>query len=139
MEVEVTEREIHVAVDVVERRARCRRVLGEVDQPESTRVGESLIVADGADEASIPAPQFPTDGANEEGVTSTIPMSRDPGFREGRRRWWTTRLDKTRGTIYPGSGPFVEGKTPTPACLMYYSARLLLQGLLLRLDLAQVF
>jgi hypothetical protein len=22
------------------------------------------------------------------------------------------------GTIYPGSGPFVEGKTPTPACLI---------------------
>ena len=33
-----------------------------------------------AEEASIPTPQFPTDGANEEGGTSTIPMVRDPGF-----------------------------------------------------------
>ena len=49
----------------------------------SSRVGESPIFADEADEASIPAPQIPTDGANEEGVTSTIPMSRDPGFRKG--------------------------------------------------------
>ena len=88
----------------------------------STRVGELLIDAGGADEASVPAPQIPTDGANEEGVTSIIPMSRDPGFREGRRRWWTTRLDRTRGTIYPGSGPFKEGKTPTPICMIDYSA-----------------
>ena len=50
---------------------------------ESTRVGELPIDAGGADEASVPAPQIPTDGANEEGVTSTIPMSRDPGFRKG--------------------------------------------------------
>ena len=34
---------------------------------ESTRVDELLIDADGADEASVPAPQIPTDGANEEG------------------------------------------------------------------------
>ena len=68
---------------------------------ESTQVGELPIDADGADEASVPAPQIPTDGANEEGVTSTIPMSRDPGFREGRRRWWTTRLDRTRGLDLP--------------------------------------
>ena len=68
---------------------------------ESTRIGELPIDADGADEASVPAPQFPTDGANEEGVTSTIPMSRDPGFREGRRRWWTTRLDRTRKLDLP--------------------------------------
>ena len=34
---------------------------------ESTRVGELPIDADGADEASVLAPQFPTDGANEEG------------------------------------------------------------------------
>ena len=25
--------------------------------------------------------------------------------------------------IYPGSGPFVEGKTPTPACLIVFPAR----------------
>ena len=37
----------------------------------------------------------------EEGVTSTIPMSRDPGFREGRRRWWTTQLDRTRKLDLP--------------------------------------
>ena len=68
---------------------------------ESTRVGELPNDADGAEEASVPAPQIPTDGANEEGVTSTIPMVRDPGFREGRRRWWTTRLDRTRGQDLP--------------------------------------
>jgi hypothetical protein len=33
-------------------------------------------------------------------VTSTIPMDGDPGFREGRRRWWTTRLDRTRGAQF---------------------------------------
>ena len=53
------------------------------NQIESTRVDELPVDADGAEEASVPAPQIPTDGANEEGVTSTIPMSRDPGFRKG--------------------------------------------------------
>ena len=27
-------------------------------------------------------------------------------------------LTGLEGTIYPGSGPFVEGKTPTPSCLI---------------------
>ena len=49
----------------------------------STQIGESPLDADEAEEASNPAPQIPTDGTNEEGVTSTIPMSRDPGFRKG--------------------------------------------------------
>ena len=48
---------------------------------ESIQVGELPLEVDGAEEASDPAPQIPTDGANEEGVTSTIPMVRDPGFR----------------------------------------------------------
>ena len=47
---------------------------------EPTRIGESPLAVDGAEEASVPAPQFPTDGANEEGGTPTIPMVRDPGF-----------------------------------------------------------
>ena len=37
-EVEVAEREIHAPVDVAERRARYRRVLGEVHRPESNRL-----------------------------------------------------------------------------------------------------
>ena len=52
---------------------------------ESIRVGESPPDVDEPEEASIPAPQIPIDGANEEGVTSIIPMYRDSGFREGRR------------------------------------------------------
>ena len=50
---------------------------------EPAQVGELPLAVDGAEEASVPAPQIPIDGANEEGVTSTIPMSRDPGFRKG--------------------------------------------------------
>ena len=29
-----------------------------------------------------------------------------------------TRTNKGYTTVYPGSGPLLEGKTPTPACLL---------------------
>ena len=74
--------------------------------------------ADDADEALIPSPQIRTDGANEEGVTSTIPMVRDPVFCEGRRRWCTTRLDRTRKLNLPRFRALQKGKTPTHACLV---------------------
>ena len=90
---------------------------------ESTRVDELPIDADGADEASVPAPQLPTDGANEEGVTSTIPLSRDPGFVRDEGAGGLLGLTGLEGKIYPGSVPFVEGKTPTPACLIVFPAR----------------
>ena len=45
---------------------------------QSIWVGKLFAEVDGAEEAVIPAPQVPTDGANEEGVTSTIPMSIGP-------------------------------------------------------------
>ena len=32
-------------------------------------------------------------------------------------------LTGLEGKIYPGLGPFVEGKTPTPACLIVISTR----------------
>ena len=95
---------------------------------EPAQVGELPLAVDGAEEASVPAPQIPTDGANEEGVTSTIPMVRDPGFRKGEDAGGLLGLTGLESSIYPGSGPFVEGKTPTTACLVLISARLLLQG-----------
>ena len=48
-------------------------------------------------------------------------------------------LTGLESSIYPGSGPFVEGKTPTPACLIVFPARCLqITRLRHRLDLAQV-
>ena len=48
---------------------------------EFARVGELRFVGeDDADEVSTPAPPIPTDGANEEGGSSTIPMVRTRGF-----------------------------------------------------------
>ena len=42
-------------------------------------------------------------------------------------------------SIYPGSGPFVEGETPTPACLVLISVSYKeLQRSQLRFDLARV-
>ena len=32
-------------------------------------------------------------------------------------------LTGLEGKIYPGSGPFMEGKTPTPACLIVIPSR----------------
>jgi hypothetical protein len=52
----------------------------------SAQIGELLFACDGTEEVSDPTPPFPIDDANVEGVTSTIPMDGDPGFREGRRR-----------------------------------------------------
>ena len=78
---------------------------------ESTRIGELLLAVDGTEGVSNPTPPFPTDGANVEGVTLTIPMVRDTGFCEGRRRRWTTRLAKEQGV------PLLDN--------LYYSTRLL--------------
>jgi hypothetical protein len=48
-------------------------------------------------------------------------------------------LTGLESSIYPGSGPFVEGETPTPACLVLISASYKeLQRLQLRFDLARV-
>ena len=77
---------------------------------ESIWVGKLFAEVDGAEEAAIPAPQIPTDGANEEGVTSTIPMVRDPGFRKGEGAGGLLGLTGSKGTIYPGSGPFWKVK-----------------------------
>ena len=57
---------------------------------------------------------------------------------EGRRRWWTTRLDRKQGHDLPRFRALREGKTPTPACLIVFPTRCFrLQGLRHRLDLAQ--
>ena len=64
---------------------------------ESAQIGELLFACGGTEEVSNPTPLFPTDGANVEGVTSTIPMDGDPGFCEGRRHRWTTRLGQGTG------------------------------------------
>ena len=64
---------------------------------QSTQIGELLLAVDGTEEVSNLTSPFPTDGANVKGVTSTIPMVRDSGFREGRRRRWTTRLGQGTG------------------------------------------
>ena len=72
---------------------------------ESTQGGELSIDADGADEASVPAPQIPTDGANEEGVTSTIPWLGTWGFMKEEGTGGLLGLTGLEGKIYPGSGP----------------------------------
>ena len=50
-------------------------------------------------------------------------MSRDPGFRKGEGAGGLLGLTGLEGKIYPGSGPFMEGKTPTPAYLIVFPAR----------------
>ena len=63
----------------------------------SARIGELMFACGGTEEVSNPTPPFPTDGANVEGVTSTIPMDGDPGFREGKSRRRITRLGQETG------------------------------------------
>ena len=70
----------------------------------------------------------------EEGVTSTIPMVRDPGFRKGEGAGGLFGLTGLESSIYPGSGPFGKVKTPTPACLVLISAR----GLQITMVLVQI-
>ena len=60
---------------------------------------------------------------SEEGVTSTIRMVRDPGFRKGEGAGGLLGLTGLESSIYPGSGPFGKVKPPTPACLVLISAR----------------
>ena len=71
------------ALEAVRDAGECLMKSTDPNRIESIQVGELPLEVDGAEEVSIPAPQVPTDGANEEGVTSTIPMVRDPGFRKG--------------------------------------------------------